>query len=96
MGELNDIFLDEIDPNINYSHFSQSSSNSTNYFSNEQYTNLPSINNIYIMNYNIGGFRTNFNKFSCSLASKHFSDILCLTETWFSPNEASDIPGFHV
>ena len=28
------------------------------------------------------------------LAAEHFPDILCLTDPWFYPNEAIDIPGF--
>ena len=91
---MNNIFLDDIDPDMNYSHFSETTSNSSNYFSLEEYIYLPSINNISIINYNIRSFREHFDKFLCSLPSKHFPEILCLTETWFNPGETIEISGF--
>ena len=64
-------------------------------FSLAQYFNSLCPNDLSIMNYNISSFSRNFDNFFSAFNYSEMPSILVLTETWFSPGQTSEIPGYH-
>ena len=88
--------IDEIDPERNYSHFSDDF-HSCCYYSLNDFEKLSIENDFSVINYNIRSFNTNFEYFSSAFTSKSFPSVLTLTETWTShefPSSYYDIPGY--
>ena len=52
-------------------------------------------NKLFVLNFNIRSFNSNFDDFSAFLCELSFlPDIVILTETWFSDTNCGNIPGF--
>ena len=87
--------MQDLDPDFNYDFFSQSGRENCNYVSLNQYHEFISSSNVFsIMNYNIRSFHANFQFFSPAFSFSELPTILILTETWFSPGQTMEIPGF--
>ena len=52
-------------------------------------------NKLFVMNFNIRSFNSNIDEFSAFLYQINLTpDIIALSETWFSPNNIGNIPGY--
>ena len=87
--------LNNLDPDINYDFFNQSS-NMCNYFSINNYlTSLESRSNLSIINYNIRSFNRNFDSFFGTFSKECPPCVLNLTETRFSAENCVSIGGYN-
>ena len=95
MTDSNDNFDENINPDSNYHLFTQNTNSICRYMSINEYNASLNFNNYFsILSYNIRSFDKNFDSFSCGLSPQSMPDILCLSETWFSRNITSEIPGY--
>ena len=70
--------------------------NSCSNFSTDAFNDIQFSNSIFLMNYNIRSFNSNFNEFSIFLKDlQTLPDIIILTETWFMGNFSDSIDGYH-
>ena len=94
-----DNFTDDLNPDLNYDLFLQSVEACPYVTIDEYCKKQSSTTSFSIINYNIRSFNKNFDSFSSSFSAKFLPNIFCLTETWFSDGQVSEIPGymgFHV
>ena len=91
---MNNSNNDSIDPDLNYDFYSGCNEAQCKYYSLSEYLNLGSDKSVSILNYNIRSFERNFDSFASGFYPNELPNIICLTETWFSVNEASEIPGY--
>ena len=73
-----------------------SHSNSCFNFDAETFNDIQFSNFIFLMNYNIRSFNSNFNEFSLFLNQlQTLPDVIILTETWFMGSNHDSIEGYH-
>ena len=84
-------------PMNNYSNYFDISSNTCQFYDFNEFNNqFCHESNLFIMNFNIRSFNSNYDDFSVFLNDlKFMPDIIILTETWFLDDTCVDIEGFH-
>ena len=86
--------LDDIDPDLNYDFFSDSSSTSCEYYNLREYLDLSGFDKFTLLNHNIRSFNRNIDCLLACFPDENLPSILCLTETRFSINRVGNINNY--